>query len=95
LNATDNAATADVYAVSPSGSLISNTRLTLEPGKKIARVIHELLPETLGVNGGFVFVSSTVPLSGIELFYTHDLKVLSNVAAGRLVPGVTYTPPTQ
>src|SRR5690606_20897490 len=35
-----------------------------------------------------------VPLFGIELFFTRDLRILSNVAAGALAPGVTYTPPS-
>jgi hypothetical protein len=99
LNAGSTPATVEVYAMNPSGSLlggalnVSTARLTLRPGEKAAKVIHELIPQTQGVNGGFVFVSSDVAIHGIELFYTQDLKVLSNVAAGRLVPGVAYAPP--
>ncbi|MNC98391.1 hypothetical protein D3C83_163310 [compost metagenome] len=57
-------------------------------------MIHELIPETRGVNGGFIYVRTTnnVPIHGIELFYTEDLKVLSNVAAARLVPGIIFNP---
>ena len=97
LNSGSAPANVEVYAVNPDASLIGSTRFTLDPGKKIANVIHELVPETRGVNGGFVFVRTTnnVPLYGMELFYTEDLKVLSNVAAGRLMPGVAYTPPAQ
>ncbi|HYR91333.1 MAG TPA: hypothetical protein VE422_45170 [Terriglobia bacterium] len=97
LNVSDTPANVEVYAVDPIGKLIGSARLTLDPGRKIAKVIHELIPETRGVNGGFVFVRTTnnVPLYGMELFYTEDLKVLSNVAAAKLVPGVIYTPPSQ
>jgi len=99
LNAGSSRANVEVYAMSPSGGLlggalnVETARLTLEPGKKTAKLLQEVIPQTLGVNGGFVFVSSDVPVHGIELFYTQDLKVLSNVAAGNLVPGVAYTPP--
>ena len=45
-----------------------NPTFTIEPGKKIAKVIHELIPQTRGVNGGFVYVrtANKVPLYGIE-----------------------------
>jgi hypothetical protein len=67
---------------------------SLAPGKKIANAIHEVIPQVRGVNGGFVYVRSTdVPLYAIELFYTEDLKVLSNIAAGRLLKGMVYAPP--
>ena len=90
-------ANVEIDALDPSGSLIGRAFLFLDPGKKIANVIHELIPQARGVNGGFVFIRSTngVPLCGMELFYTEDQKVLSNVAAGRLVPGVAYSPPIQ
>jgi hypothetical protein len=95
LNAGNTAAMAEIYAITSSGSLIGTVTVSLEPGTKVANVIHELIPETRGVNGGFVYVRSTnnVPLYGIELFYTDDLKVLSNVAAGKLVPIIKYVPP--
>jgi hypothetical protein len=98
LNVNGTAAHVEVYAVNPSGSLIggastdATASFTLEPGKKIAKVVHEVIPGTQGVNGGFVFVTSDTPVFGLELFYTRDLKVLSNVAAGRLV--IAYRPPT-
>jgi hypothetical protein len=100
LNATNARASVDVYAVTPSGTLIggppnvSTARLTLDPGKRAAKVLHELIPQTKGVNGGFVFISSDVDVHGIQLFYTENLKVLSNVAPGRHL-GATYTPPLQ
>jgi hypothetical protein len=96
LNAGTTAADVEVYALDPGGALIGSTSLTVEPGRKIAKTIHELIGKTRGVNGGFAFVRSTnnVPLYGIELFYTEDLKVLSQVAAGRPTGGVVYVPPT-
>jgi hypothetical protein len=95
LNATTTTAAIEIFAVNPNGSQIGSTSLTLEGGTKLARTIQELIPQTQGVNGGFIYVQTQndVPLMGIELFYTQDLKVLSNVAAAKLVAGVKYVPP--
>ena len=95
LNATDTAAAIDIFAMNPSGTLIGKTTINLEPRSKTARALRELIPQARGINGGFVFVrtANNLPLFAIELFYTEDLKVLSNVAAGKLVSGVTYAPP--
>jgi hypothetical protein len=96
LNAGSTAADVEIFAMTPSGSLIGRAAFVLEPGRKMANAIHELIPQTSGVNGGFIVVRTTnnAPLNGIELFYTQDLKVLSNVAAGKLAPGIVYSPPS-
>jgi hypothetical protein len=96
LNTSATTANIEIYAMTAEGQLIGkNTNVTLAPGKKIADQLHNWIPQTRGINGGFVFARTTnnVPLFGIELFYTEDLKILSNVAAGALAPGITYTPP--
>jgi hypothetical protein len=93
-NASAMTSTVDVFAMTPSGSLLGSARISLDPGRKIARVLDELIPQTAGVNAGFVFLTSTVPIHGIQLFYTRDLKVLSNVSAAKLLPGVAYIPPS-
>ncbi len=97
LNPGETTAEIDVYAVTPGGGLIGTTHLALEPGNKLANVIHELIPETRGVNGGFVYIrsSNNVPVYGIELFYTEDLKIVSSVAGAPLKGGVSYVPPAQ
>jgi hypothetical protein len=89
-------ANVELYAMDPSGLLIGSATFTLDPRKKTARALHEWIGQARGVNGGFVYVRTTnnMPLFGIELFYTEDLKVLSNVAAGKLVDGVKYVPPS-
>jgi len=100
LNAGSNIANVEVYALNASGGLlggganVATARFTLQPGTKVAKVIDEFIPQTQDVNGGFVYVTADVPIIGIELFYPRDLKVLSNVAAARLVPGVAYRPPS-
>jgi len=97
LNANSMPANVEIYAVNPSGALIGSTTVNIDAGGRIAKVIHDLIPETKGVNGGYVYVRTTnaVPLYGIQLFYTEDMKVLSNVVAGKLVPFVTYVPPSR
>jgi hypothetical protein len=90
LNASTSPATVEINAMNAAGSLIGSATMTIEAGQKISNVIHEIIPQTRGINGGFVYVRSTndVPLFGIELFYTQDLKVLSNIAAGKPTTGV-------
>jgi hypothetical protein len=97
LNASSATANVEIYAVNPSGELLGSAVMNIGAGGRTARVIHDLIPETRGVNGGYVYVRTTndIPLHGIELFYTEDMKVLSNVAAGKLTPGVTYVPPSR
>jgi len=96
LNIGDTSAAVEMFAVDPDGKLIGNASFTVDAGKKLANVIHEWIPQTRGINGGFVFLrtSNNVRLYGTELFYTEDLKVLSSIAAAKLNPGVSYSPPS-
>jgi hypothetical protein len=106
LNATSSPANVEIYAMRPDGSLIGGAvdapdtaKFILGPGLKISRKLGEFIPAAdtrpFPEDGGFVFVRTTnnVGLYGIELFYTPGVKILSNVAAGTLAPGITYTPP--
>jgi hypothetical protein len=98
LNTSTASATIEVYAMTPDGALIGGAdnvptaRFNLAAGQKTAKLLSELVPQTQTRtgDGGFVFVRSTQPLFGIELFFTRTLSILSNVAAG---DGIGYTPP--
>jgi hypothetical protein len=98
LNTTGNNATVSVYAMNPDGSLIGGAdnvptaQFTLNAGAKTAKLLSELIPQTQQrtADGGFIFISSTQPLYGIELFFTRDLRILANVAAGS---GAAFTAP--
>ena len=100
LNASSTPANVEVFAMYPDGGLIggattvSTARFTLNPGAKIAKLLG---PELVGtsVNGGFVFVRTTnnVPLYGLELFFARSGSFLANVAAGSVMPGISFTPP--
>ena len=100
LNATTTAANVQVYVMRRTGALVGGAdnlptaSFTLPAGTKVAKLINELVPAALD-DDGFVFVRTTnnVPLYGTELFFSRDLKVIANVAAGVLDPSITYTPP--
>ncbi len=97
LNPNPIKANIDIFAMTPGGSLIGTKSIVLGPGLKTAQQLSELIPQTqtrTDGDGGFVFVRSDQPLFGIELFYSRDLQILSNVAAGRILPGITYVPPS-
>jgi hypothetical protein len=95
LNTSSSDADVKIFALSPNNTLIGSARFVLPAGAKTAKLLSEWIPQTQkrAADGGFVFVESDVGLYGIELFFTRDLRILSNVAAGRIVPGITYTPP--
>jgi len=100
LNASNTPANVEVFAIYPDGGLIggpataSTATFTLNPGAKIAKLLG---PELVGtsVNGGFVFVRTTnnVPLYGLELFFARSGSFLANVAAGSVMPSISFTPP--
>ncbi|MBI2149399.1 MAG: hypothetical protein HYU27_02185, partial [Acidobacteria bacterium] len=102
LNTNLRSATVEVFALAPDGSLIGgaanvpSARFSLDPGAKVSRLLSEWIPETQNRSGdgGFVFVRSDAALYGIELFFTRDLRVLSNVPAGGIAAGITYSPPS-
>jgi hypothetical protein len=101
LNTNNSDATVSVYAMNPDGSLIggaNNTttaQFTLKAGSKAANLLSELIPQTQfrSSDGGFIFVSSTQPLYGLELFFLRNLRIIANVAAGTIPVGITFTPP--
>jgi hypothetical protein len=94
MNASAVPATAEVFALTPAGSLIGTTTLTIPPASNASRLLRDLLPQTQTrtSDGGFVFVRSDVPIFGIELFFSRNLQVLANVGAGRLA-GIGFEPP--
>ena len=97
LNTNTATAKVEVSALRPDGSLIGNATFALPAGAKTAKLLSELIPQTQTrtTDGGFVFVQSDLPLFGIELFFSRNLQVLSNVAAGKILPGITYAPPSR
>ena len=97
LNTNKSAANVGVFALNPSGTLIGKSEFALQPGTKTAKLLSELIPQTQNraSDGGFLFIQSDLPLFGIELFFSRNLQILSNVAAGRVLPGITFVLPAQ
>jgi hypothetical protein len=64
-------------------------------GTKYVKLLQLELVPTSTFNEGFVFIRSTnnVPLYGLQLFFTRDLQVISNVAAGTIDSSITFAPP--
>jgi hypothetical protein len=100
LNTSSSDATVNVYAMNTNGTLVggadnvATARFTIKTGAKVAKLLTELIPqsELRGENGGFIFVTSTQPLYGIELFFLRNLRIVANVAAGSGI-GFTAPPP--
>ena len=99
-------ANVEVYAMTPSGSLLggattdATAKFTLPPSNKLVQGLSQIIPEagltsTHSSDGGFVFVRTTnnVPIYGTELFYNPGVTILANVAGTPLASGITYTPP--
>jgi hypothetical protein len=104
-NPSSTAATVEVFAINPDGTLIGgaanvpSARFVLMPGAKIAKLLSELIPQTQSRlnDGGFVFIRTTngVPIHAIQLVFTRNQKILANISAIPLPPELNYTPPTR
>jgi hypothetical protein len=95
LNTNNVPADVDVFAISPDGLLIGRKSFSLGAGTNSAKLLRELIPETQTrkSDGGLVFVWSSLPIFGIELFFSRDQRILANVSAGRILPGIVFVPP--
>jgi hypothetical protein len=94
LNTTTTTANVQIYVMRRTGALVGLANVTLEPGAKLAKLVTELIPDATH-DDGFVYVrtSNGVPLYGLELFFSRDVRVMANVAAGLIDPLITYIPP--
>jgi hypothetical protein len=94
LNTTTTTANIQIYVMRRTGALVGVANVTLEPGAKLAKLVTELIPAATH-DDGFVYVRTTngVPLYGLELFFSRDVRVMANVAAGVIDSLITYVPP--
>ena len=94
------AATVDLFAIAPDGSLIGGAddtpaaHVTIPPNGKTSKLLNEWIPKTqsLRSDGGFIFVRSSVPLYALGLSFTRDGHVFSDVPEFDLPQGA-YDPP--
>jgi hypothetical protein len=101
VNPGQSSATVEIFAIGQDGKLIggaddnAGARFVIPPGGKISRLLSEMIPQTQSrpSDGGFVFVRSNVPLYGLSLFFTRDLRILSIIPGLDLAPDVTFVPP--
>ena len=88
----------DVFAISPSGTLIGQKSSILIPAlSKTAMLLSQWIPQTTtrSSDGGFVFIRSASQVFALELFFTRDQKVLSHVPAFPLGASERFTPPNR
>jgi hypothetical protein len=86
----------DIYAMRPNGTLIGNRMDFFIPGgTKTSMMTGEWIPQTTtrSVNGGFLFIHSTLPLIPLELIFSRDQRVLSQVPGFPLGASERFTPP--
>jgi hypothetical protein len=83
LNTNSSAAQIEISAHAFDGSVIGSQPITLPPLTKVARLLREWIPQTQGrsVDGGSVRVRSNLPIFGMELFFTTDLRILSGIGS--------------
>jgi hypothetical protein len=102
VNPGQSSATVEIFAIAQDGTLIggadnsATARFVIPPGGRVSQLLKEFIPQTQSrsVDGGFVFVRSNVPLYGLGLFFTRDLRILSIVPGLDVTAGVTFVPPS-
>jgi hypothetical protein len=73
------AANVRVVAVRADGSRLGIYTTALQPGQRISNLVTELIPDAVDQGGGFVWVSSDVPLFMSSLFGHVTNGVLANI----------------
>lgn len=82
LNPTSNTATIKITVRKTDGTVAGvRENLTLGPGKRLSRLLAELVREVKNQAGGYIVVESTQPLFGFELFGDWQLNKLAAVPA--------------
>ena len=77
LNAGQLAANVRVLAITPAGQILGSFDSVLQPGQRISKLIHELIPEAIGQSGGLIWVKSDLPVHLTSLF--GSTAVLANI----------------
>ncbi|MBZ5498523.1 MAG: hypothetical protein LAP85_19170 [Acidobacteriia bacterium] len=75
------AASISLEVFNNSGIRIGTYSTTLNPGQKMAKLIHELVPASAGQSGGYIHILSSVPVTSFSLFGSLDGLSLSAIPA--------------
>jgi len=88
INPNDQAATAQILVFDKDGNQVGSAEPTLNAGQRLIGLLPELVPQLQGVEqiGGYVRVTSSLPLIGVEMFFTENQEILSAVPAQRIRP---------
>jgi hypothetical protein len=68
-----------ILVFSPAGAQTGESRFTMAAGRRLSKLLPELVPSSQGQLGGYVVVRSTLPLIAQELFGDTGLNMLSAV----------------
>ncbi len=72
LNTNATPASIQLEVFTQQGTSVGSTSFTLQPGEKIAKLVHELVPAAAGQEGGYVQIQSNQPVSSFSLFGSID-----------------------
>ena len=61
------------------GGLVGDTELLLRPAGRISNTLVELVPESQGLERGYIVIHSDLPIVGQELFGNNGLDYLAAV----------------
>ena len=84
VNSGSEAVTVVLELRNPASELLGTVGpVVLDPGNRLVGLISELFPGAGELSGGTVRVLSDAPVTGVELFYGDDMRVLSAVPPQR------------
>jgi hypothetical protein len=79
LNTNADPATISLEVFTGVGVSVGTTSFTLQPGQKIAMLLHELVPAAAGQSGGYIHIQSDKPVSSFSLFGSNNGLSLSAI----------------
>jgi hypothetical protein len=82
VNPSLTAATVTIEVDSASGTKVASSTVTINPGQQLLGTISNLLPAVTSQVGGFVHVTASQPIYGLEIFGN----------AGNGVPFLAFVP---
>jgi len=72
LNTNATAVSVSVEVFTATGTSVGTAALTLQPGQRVAQLLHELIPATAGQSGGWIHIVSDQPILSFSLFASYD-----------------------
>jgi hypothetical protein len=79
LNTNATAASVSVEVFTAAGTSVGTASLTLQPGQRVAELLHQLMPATANHLGGWIHVVSDQPISSFSLYASYNGLSLSAI----------------